>query len=66
VLAEGERIATQKLHMDRPERFWDRTYPLPAELTAGKSKIKMRFAAHPDNFAGGVFGVRTVKPQTEN
>jgi hypothetical protein len=61
VLVDGEKIATQRLDRNRPGRFWDRVYPLPPELTAGKSKVKVRFAAHPGNFAGGVFGVRTVK-----
>jgi hypothetical protein len=34
---------------------------LPTELTSGKKKVNVRFAAKPGNFAGGVFGVRTVR-----
>jgi hypothetical protein len=63
VLVDGEKIATQSLGQDRPNRFWDRVYPLPLELTSGKSKVKVRFDGHPGNFAGGVFGVRTVKAE---
>jgi DUF1680 family protein len=63
VLVDGEKIATQSLGQDRPGRFWDRVYALPPELTSGKSKVKVRFDAHRGNFAGGVFGVRTVKAE---
>jgi hypothetical protein len=65
VLVDGEKIATQRLGQDRPGRFWDRIHPLPPQLTSGKSKVKVRFDAHPGNFAGGVFGVRTVKAAKE-
>ena len=63
VLVDGEKIATQRLGQDRPGRFWDRVYALPTELTSGKSKVKVRFAAHPGNYAGGVFGVRSIKAE---
>jgi hypothetical protein len=65
VLVDGGKIATQRLGHDRPNRFWDRVYSLPPEMTAGKSKVKIRFNAHPGNFAGGVFGVRTAKAETK-
>jgi DUF1680 family protein len=65
VLIDGERVATQSLHQDRPERFWDQTYQLPQELTTGKQKVNVRFAAEPGNYAGGVFGLRTVRRTTD-
>lgn len=61
VLVDGKAIATQSLHQDQPERFWDQVYELPTKLTSGKKHIKIRFAAKPGNFAGGVFGLRTVR-----
>jgi hypothetical protein len=61
ILVDGQKIATQSLHRDRPEKFWDKTYPLPDALTKGRSKVTVKFQAHPDNYAGGVFGVRVVK-----
>lgn len=61
VLVDGQVIATQSLHQDRPERFWDRVYELPTELTSDKQQVNIRFAAKPGNFAGGVFGLRTVR-----
>lgn len=61
VLIDGERIATQLLRQDRPDRFWDEVYELPTKLTAGKKQVNVRFAARPGNFAGGLFGARTVR-----
>jgi len=61
VLVDGRKIATQALHRDRPERFWDKVYELPTDLTRGKSKVTVRFQAMPGHYAGGVFGVRVVK-----
>ena len=61
VLIDGQVVATQSLHHDRPERFWDRVYELPTELTSGKENVNVRFAAKPGNYAGGVFGLRTVR-----
>jgi hypothetical protein len=63
VQVEGKTIATTKLQMDAPGRFWDKVYSLPAELLAGKEKITVRFQAKPGNYAGGVFGLRVVKPK---
>ncbi len=63
VLVEGEVIDTTSLHQDAPEKFWEKTYPLPAELIAGKEKVTVRFQAKPGNFAGGVFGIRVMRPE---
>jgi DUF1680 family protein len=63
VQVDGETIATTSLNMDAPGRFWDKTYPLPAALIAGKERITVRFQAHPGNYAGGVFGIRVVRPE---
>ncbi len=61
VLVDGVRIATQKLHRNQPERFFDQLYPLPADLTRGKKTITVRFQAHPGNIAGGVFDLRVLR-----
>jgi uncharacterized protein len=63
ILLNDTKIATQKLNRDKPEKFWDQVYPLPESLTKSKSKVTIKFQAHPGNFAGGVFGVRIVKRQ---
>lgn len=63
VLVDGTRVATQKLEQNAPNRFFDVAYPIPAELTRGKSKVTVRFQAHPGKWAGGVFGVRMLRAE---
>lgn len=61
ILVDGAKIATQKLENNAPNRFFDAVYPIPANWTRGKSQVTIRFQAHPGKWAGGVFGVRTVR-----
>ena len=60
VLVDGVKIATQSLQNDKPGEFFDVTYTVPEELTRGKSKITIRFQAHPGNTAGGFYNVRAI------
>ncbi len=67
ILVDGQKLATQTLGVNHPNQFWDAIYPIPVELTRGKSKVTVKFQAHPGNFAGGVFGVRITRNiSTEN
>ncbi|MBE7500837.1 MAG: glycoside hydrolase family 127 protein [Verrucomicrobiales bacterium] len=61
ILVDGTRIATQRLEQNRPDAFFDVAYPVPADLTRGKTRVTVRFQARPQKWAGGVFGVRMVK-----
>ena len=61
VLVDGTKVATQALNDNRPGEFFDVAYPIPAELTKGKQKVTVRLQAHPGEFAGGLFGCRTIK-----
>lgn len=61
ILVDGEKIATQVLNNNRPERFFDVTHPLPESLTRGKQKVTIRLQAHPHRMAGGLFGCRVVR-----
>lgn len=61
ILANGQKLATVTLDENRPGEFIDSTYPIPAELTAGKKKITVRFQAQPKHTAGGIFDVRILK-----
>jgi len=63
ILIDGKKIATQRLNNNRPDQFYDEVYPIHAELTKGKSKITVRFQAHPGNMAGGVFDCRVLKSE---
>ena len=61
ILVDGEKIATQVLDRNKPNEFFDVTHPIPEELTKGKEKVRIRFQAHPNSYAGGVFDVRIIK-----
>jgi DUF1680 family protein len=61
ILVDGQILATQSLRNNKPGEFIDVNYPLPRGLTSGKNKVTVKFQAHADNTAGGVFGVRVVQ-----
>ena len=42
-------------------RFLDRANYIVEELTKGKRKTTIKFSAHPQNIAGPVFGIRTIR-----
>lgn len=60
IMVDGTKIATQKLDHNKPNIFFEVVYQIPLKLTENKKKIRLRFQAHENNFAGGLFGVRTV------
>ena len=66
LLVDGIIIATQKLKNERPGEFYELTYLIPVELTRGKNTVVVKFVAHSGNKAGGVFGVRILKAQTNS
>ncbi|MDQ2799969.1 MAG: glycoside hydrolase family 127 protein, partial [Armatimonadota bacterium] len=47
ILIDGTKIAAQILHEDKPGQFFDRSYPIPQELLAGKEKVTVRFQPKP-------------------
>jgi DUF1680 family protein len=61
ILVDGKVVGTEKLDNNQPGEFFDVAFPLAPELTRGKSIVTVKFAAHPGNFAGGVFGLRVVR-----
>jgi len=63
ILIDGKVIATESLGSSKPGEFYDKAYPIPADLTRGHEEVEVRFQAKPSNTAGGVFGVRTVREQ---
>ena len=60
---DGQVIATQSLNRDKPGEFFDVEYPIPSELTRGKTKVTVRFAPHEANTAGGVFECAILRPK---
>ncbi len=63
ILVDGKKLATQRLNNNRPDKFYDEVYRIPAELTRGKTKITVRFQGHPGKMAGGVFDCRLLKTE---
>ena len=61
ILIDDQPLASQKLLTNRPGDFFDRFHDIPAELTAGKSRITIRFQSHPGDIAGGLFGLRMMR-----
>ncbi len=61
ILVDGTKIASQKLLHNQPGKFWDATYPIPAELTRGQQKIMVKLQAQPGNYAGGLFFARILR-----
>jgi hypothetical protein len=61
ILADGVKIATQSLQNDKPGQFFEVTYPIPQDLTRGKTRITIRFQAQPGNTAGGFYGLRVIR-----
>ncbi|MCW3060726.1 MAG: hypothetical protein JWQ02_2547 [Capsulimonas sp.] len=65
ILVDGERIGEHAIERSRPGSangiFHDVEYAIPAELTAGKEKVTVRFEATQGDEIGGVFGVRMVR-----
>ena len=61
LLVDGQKIASQLLHNNQPDQFFDVEYPVPAELTRGKSRVTVRFQAVPHGTAGGVFDLRVLR-----
>jgi len=61
ILVEGTRIATQTLLRNQPGTFFDVAHALPEDITRGKDKVNIRFQAHADSWAGGLFGCRMLR-----
>ena len=53
ILADGARIATQRLDHNQPGEFFDATYELAPELVAGKSQITIKFQCMRARSPGG-------------
>ena len=61
ILVDGKKLATQRLQNNRPGKFYDEVYPLPASMTKDKEAVTVRFQAQPAAWAGGIFGLRVLK-----
>lgn len=57
ILIDGAKIASETLGYNKPGEWIERDYPIPPELTKGKSSVIVRFEPEKGNTAGPVFGV---------
>jgi len=64
ILVDDQKLATQSLENNQPDKFYDEVYRLPDDLLKGKQTITVKFQAHPGAWAGGVFGARVMKAET--
>ncbi|MCH8686581.1 glycoside hydrolase family 127 protein [Pedomonas mirosovicensis] len=61
ILVDGQRIATVKLNGEHPGDFFTADYPIPEELTRGKTSVLVRFEPEKGlNRGGPVYGVRML------
>lgn len=61
LLVNDRIIATENISGKKDGQFIIVQYEIPPETIKGKSKITVKFQAHPNNMAGPVFGIRTIK-----
>jgi len=61
ILIDGQQVAQQKLDEGRPAKFYDVSYPIPADVVAGKAKANVRFQAGEGKSIGPVFGIRMIR-----
>jgi hypothetical protein len=61
ILIDDTKIATQRLENNQPGQFFDVSYAIPKELSRGKEKVTVKFQAHPNNSAGGLFGASLLR-----
>ena len=61
IFANDKLIATENITNKKDGKFISVQYDIPETISMGKSKITVKFQAHPGNMAGPVFGVRTIR-----
>lgn len=61
VIVDGQKLATEQLTAAHPGAFFDQAYSLSPELVRDREKITLKIQGS-DTWAGGVFGVRIMKP----
>jgi len=58
---DDELLVTEDIVGIQDGEFVDVVYDIPVALTGGKSKVTVKFEAHPFNIAGPVFEIRTIE-----
>lgn len=63
ILIDGTRIASETLGYNKMGEWVERDYPIPPELTKGKTTVTVRFEPEKGHTAGPVFGVLIFRPR---
>ena len=61
ILIDNVKIASVELNTQTAGKFYDVEYPIPIELTKGKTKVMVRVQGTNGKTAGRLFGCRTVR-----
>ncbi len=61
IYVDGTKIAGEDLNKYKGSKFYDVVYPIPQDLTNGKTKTVIKFIPKPNNSAGPVYGAKMVK-----
>ncbi len=65
ILIDGVKLASVEWNGGVTGKFYDKEYPIPAEMIKDKTSIHVRIEANAGKTAGRVFGCRTVMPATQ-
>lgn len=60
VVVDGQVIASENLCDKYPLTFYEQSYLIPTDITAGKKKVSVCFRAKPGKNAGVVFALKTT------
>ena len=61
ILIDGVKLTTVDLNQYKESRFYDISYPIPAELTKGKENVTIKFVSKPGNGVGPFYGCRIIR-----
>jgi hypothetical protein len=62
ILVDDREIGHQTLNNNKPGEFFDVEYPIPPEMTRGKSHVTVKLQADQAAMAGGIFDLRIMRP----
>lgn len=61
ILVNDAKVGTEDLGKFKMNKFYNVGYPVPKELTAGKTSVTVKFVPKRNNNAGPVYGIRMAK-----
>ena len=61
IFVDDVLLATQEWKGGVTSKFYDKIYPVPADLIKDKTSVKIKIAANYEKTAGRIFGVRILK-----